>query len=73
VSGAAFNALWNSYVKDQSEDRLHRMVSERKIPLEQAQRDIANDWISGYRKYFQTDQPLASASSRRPVEVAALR
>jgi hypothetical protein len=66
------NTMWNSYVKDQLEDRLHRMVCERQIPLEQAQRDIAGNWISAYKKYFQTDHPLAEAKPNRATEVAFL-
>jgi hypothetical protein len=67
------NTVWNSYVKDQLEDRLHRMVCERQIPLEQAQRDIAGNWISAYKKYFQTDHPLAEARPNSATEVASLR
>jgi hypothetical protein len=67
------NTLWNSYVKDRLEDRLHRMVCEKKIPLEQAQRDIASNWIAAYKKYFQTDQPLSSTPPASATEVAALQ
>jgi hypothetical protein len=54
------NTAWNSYVKDQLEDHLHRMVCERKISLSEAQRDIASNWIAAYKKYFHTDKPLVS-------------
>jgi len=54
------NTMWNSYVKDQLEDHLHRMVCERKIPLDEAQHEIASNWISAYKKYFRTEQPLAN-------------
>jgi hypothetical protein len=67
------NVLWSSYVKDQLEDRLHRMVCERKITLDQAQRDIASNWISAYKKYFQTDKPLARAHPSSSTELAVLR
>jgi anti-sigma factor RsiW len=56
------NTVWNSYVKDQLEDRLHRMVCERRIGLDEAQREIAGNWIAAYKKYFHTEQPLASQS-----------
>jgi hypothetical protein len=62
------NTMWNSYVKDQLEDHLHRMVCQRKIGLSEAQREIASNWIAAYRKYFRTDQPLANASPARPSE-----
>jgi hypothetical protein len=56
------NTLWNSYVKDQLEDRLHRMVCDREIPLGEAQREIAGNWIAAYKKYFHTEQPIGSSS-----------
>ena len=56
------NTVWNSYVKDQLEDRLHRMVCERRIGLDEAQKEIAGNWIAAYKKYFHTEQPLASQS-----------
>jgi hypothetical protein len=55
------NTAWNSYVKDQLEDRLHHMVCERKLSLKEAQKDIASDWIAAYKKYFHTEQPLATS------------
>lgn len=54
---------WNSFVKDQLEDRLHGMVCSRKIGLTEAQQEIANNWIEAYKKYFQTDRPLAVSAS----------
>jgi len=56
------NTLWNSFVKDQLEDYLHQSVCQGKVSLETAQREIAGDWISAYRKYFHTKQPLAAVS-----------
>ncbi len=37
-------------------DRLH-IVS---IDLSTAQRDLATDWISAYKRYFHTDRPIES-------------
>jgi hypothetical protein len=54
---------WNSHLKDALEDRLHELVCEHKISLATAQRDISSDWISAYKKYFQTDRPIASHSA----------
>ena len=51
---------WNSYVKDQLEDHLHRMVCDGRLSLGEAQRDIATNWISAYKKYFHTEQPLGN-------------
>ena len=52
--------VWNSYVKDQLEDHLHHMVCHGQLSLQDAQRDIAGNWISAYKKYFHTERPLAS-------------
>lgn len=51
---------WNAHVKDALEDRLHQLVCEHQVSLETAQREIASDWIAAYKKYFQTQQPIAS-------------
>jgi len=67
------NGVWNSYVKDQLEDHLHRMVCARQVSLNEAQRDIATNWIAAYKKYFHTERPLANATTPRlaqPVEAA---
>jgi len=52
--------VWTAHVKDALEDRLHDLVCEQQVSLETAQQEIARDWISAYKKYFQTDQPIAS-------------
>ena len=49
---------WNAHVKDQLERLLPRLVCERAVSLETAQREIAVDWIQAYKKYFRTDVPL---------------
>jgi hypothetical protein len=43
---------WNAHLKDKLEDRLHALVCVGKLPLEQAQREIATDWISAYGRYI---------------------
>jgi hypothetical protein len=65
------NTPWNSYVKDQLEDRLHRLVCEHKEPLEQAQRDIARNWISAYKEYYRTDRPLARVNPSGTTELGS--
>jgi hypothetical protein len=57
------DTLWNAHVKDQLEDRLHRMVCHGDLDLITAQRDISTDWIAAYRKYFHVDKPLSDDSS----------
>lgn len=43
---------WGSYAKDQLEDRLHTLVCHRRIPLAQAQYEIATNWIEAYKRYI---------------------
>jgi hypothetical protein len=50
--------VWNARAKDALEDRLYQMVCEKQIDLASAQRDIATDWISAYKKYFHTSEPV---------------
>lgn len=57
------DTVWNARVKDQLEDRLHRMVCHGEIDLATAQRAISADWIAAYRKYFHSDQPVTDNSS----------
>jgi len=51
--------VWNSEVKDALEDRLRELVCDGSLDLPEAQREIATNWIAAYKKYFQTDRPLA--------------
>jgi hypothetical protein len=51
---------WNAHVKDALEDHLHQLVCAKKVTLETVQREIAANWIETYKKYFQTNGPLAS-------------
>lgn len=58
-----YNTRWNSFVKDQLEDYLHQSVCGGKLSLEAAQKDVASDWISAYKKYFHTAEPLSRSSA----------
>jgi hypothetical protein len=42
---------WNAHLKDKLEDRLHALVCAGKLPIEQAQHEIAVDWIATYERY----------------------
>ncbi len=42
---------WNAHVKDALENRLHALVCAGRLPLAQAQREIAADWIAAFRRY----------------------
>ena len=47
---------WNARVKDNLENRLHRLVVNGELDLRTAQRVISHDWIAAYKKYF-GDEP----------------
>lgn len=56
--------VWNAQVKDALEDRLRELVCDGSLELREAQREIATNWISAYKKYFHTDEPLAEHSKQ---------
>jgi hypothetical protein len=60
------STVWNAHVKDALEDRLHDLVCAGELDLTTAQHDIATDWISAYKKYFHTQNPLSSRSNSAP-------
>jgi hypothetical protein len=66
-----YHATWNSFVKDRLEDYLHQMVCRRELNLATAQKEVAKDWISAYKKYFHTNVPLSMDSSGRPIPMSA--
>ncbi len=57
------NGVWNSRVKDALEDRLRKMVCEGQMELEEAQGELARNWIEAYKRHFRTDEPLAEHRS----------
>jgi hypothetical protein len=50
--------VWNAYVKDQLERMLPGKVCRGEVDLVTAQHEIADDWVSAYKKYFATDVPI---------------
>ncbi len=58
-----YSSTWNARVKDQLEDHLHELVCEHKVQLATAQDEIASDWISAYKRYFDTDKPRPSPTT----------
>jgi hypothetical protein len=58
-----YNTLWNSYAKDQLEERLHHLVCAGQLNLASAQRQIASNWIVAYQKYLGADGPLLDRST----------
>jgi hypothetical protein len=57
------SSTWNSQAKDQLENHLHELVCQGKVQLTTAQNDIATDWISAYKSYFNTDKPMLNTAS----------
>ena len=47
---------WGADVKDALELRLHDLVCAGRLPLADAQRAIATDWIAAYRRYGGMDR-----------------
>ena len=57
--------VWNARVKDDLEDRLRDMVCEGSLDLEEAQKEIATDWIAAYKKYFHTTSSRSTSTSNK--------
>jgi hypothetical protein len=68
-----YNTKWNSFVKDQLEDYLHHAVCSGKVELVAAQKDVSTDWISAYKKYFKTKEPVPLAGFNSLEMILALR
>jgi hypothetical protein len=64
------SSTWNAHVKDVLEERLHQLVCKGELDLPTAQRAIATDWITAYKKYSaQTDMPPTIVLPRTPVRL----
>lgn len=54
----------NAQIKDRLENKLHQLICSGEIAVEQAQQEIATDWIAAYQKYIGpldiTSQPTVS-------------
>jgi hypothetical protein len=57
--------VWNARVKDDLERLLPELVCRGTIDLNTAQRDLADNWVTAYRKYFHSDEPVASSADVR--------
>src|SRR5262249_44533927 len=49
---------WNAHVKDKLEDRLHNLVCSGRMRIEDAQQEIARDWISAYHRLIGAETSL---------------
>src|SRR4051794_4215543 len=61
----SYHIEWNARVEDELENRLHGLACGGTVPLDQAQHEIATDWVAAYRKYFHTDHPLTPTQARQ--------
>jgi hypothetical protein len=50
------SSAWNAEVKDALEERLHQLVCSGDLDLPTAQKAIAADWITAYKKYLGSDR-----------------
>src|SRR5262249_60614506 len=55
---------WNARVKDDLEELLPRLICRGQVDLTTAQREIAENWIAAYKKYFKSERPV-----RTPVDL----
>ncbi|WP_263417914.1 anti-sigma factor family protein [Terriglobus albidus] len=63
-----YSTMWNAHAKDMLERRLHGMVCSGSMTLEQAQHELAGDWIESYKQEFKTQAPLRmEAGLERPL------
>jgi hypothetical protein len=59
---------WNAEVKDRLEWKLLHLVCHGDVPMDQAQHEIARDWIAAYRMYCPTERDCPSYESSRGQE-----
>lgn len=45
------NSQWNADKKDELEFKLYNLVCDGKVPLAEAQKAYATDWIQAYKRY----------------------
>jgi len=50
-------------VKDNLENKLHKLVCNRQVSLEEADRAISQNWIEAYKKYI-AQKPIAVSPER---------
>lgn len=48
----SYTGPWNAHIKDKLENYLHSQVCNGSLDLKTAQKEIATDWISAYKKYI---------------------
>jgi hypothetical protein len=54
-----YDGDWNAHDKDRLENKLHQMVcKDKSITLQEAQKEIATDWVAAYKKYIGARKPF---------------
>jgi len=66
------SSTWNARVKDALEERLHQLVCDGRLDLPTAQKAIATDWISAYKKYSAPTDMSLRGSAVFPLMPATL-
>jgi len=62
------STLWNAHVKDALERLLAEEVCQGRLQLSQAQREIATDWVTAYKRRFHTDTPMPDHARSTEVD-----
>ena len=47
-----WGGTWNAHIKDRLENYLHDQVCADRVPIGEAQREIAADWVAAYQRYL---------------------
>jgi hypothetical protein len=66
----SLDTVWNAHVKDALENRLQHLVCTQQLDLATAQRELSQDWVAAYKKYFHTNEPLSAHSIVESHELA---
>lgn len=53
----SYDGTWNAHVKDLYENFLHRKICNGKITIQKAQKELADDWIKGYKSHSELPLP----------------
>lgn len=57
---------WSAAKKDKLENKLHDLVCNGSLRLDEAQQDISTNWIEAYKKYVSPEQSLGTQPFHRP-------
>lgn len=67
----------NAHVKDELENKLHELICSGQLPVEQAQLEVAQDWVAAYQKHIgplpggaETPATTSSTITEKPAEIS---